>query len=87
MSHAAAHDFVRDLWRDPALRNEFATAPEAVLGRYPFSAEERAQLLDASFDALGRLGMHPLAQMVYVIARFPALTEQISFRDYLDDLR
>jgi hypothetical protein len=86
-ARAQVHDFVRDLYRDCALRSAFTADPARVIGERDFTTEERAALLDASFEALGRIGMHPLLQMVYSLARFPEIKAQISVRDYLDDLQ
>lgn len=80
------HALVHRLAQDKALRSRFEADPAAVLAAEPLTDEERRLLHDGSFPALGELGMHPLAQMVYSLARAPAVAEQISFRDYLADL-
>ena len=80
------HAFVHRLQHDRDLRARFEADPASVLGDQPFSDDERAMLDAGDFGALGALGMHPLAQMVYGLARHPAMIEQISFRDYLGDL-
>ncbi|MBY0509279.1 MAG: hypothetical protein K2P94_03925 [Rhodospirillaceae bacterium] len=80
------HDFVRDLYREPALKRAFIENPEEVIAARNFTASEKNLLIDGSFPALHELRMHPLVQMVYAVARNPAMTAQISFRDYLSDL-
>jgi hypothetical protein len=80
------HGFVHRLQQDRDLRARFEADPAAVLNDEPLQPEERALLDAGDFGALGQLGMHPLAQMVYGLARNPAMIEQISFRDYLGDL-
>jgi len=86
MTHGAFHDFAHRLWQEPDLRAEFARDPAAVLAASALSEEEKRLLLDGSFPALAELGMHPLVQMPYSLARNPQVADQISFRDYLDHL-
>jgi hypothetical protein len=80
------HALVRDLYHVPGLRARFGTDPEGVLAGYALTDVERVALLDGSFPALHALGMHPLAQMVYGLARHPGMAELISAADYLADL-
>ncbi|RED13353.1 hypothetical protein DFR46_2890 [Parasphingopyxis lamellibrachiae] len=80
------HDFVHRLWQSPELRARFEADAGAVLAEQGFAEAECALLLDGEFPALGELGMHPLAQMVYSLARNPQIADQISFGDYLEDL-
>jgi hypothetical protein len=80
------HALVRDLFHVPGLRARFAETPSQVLDGYDLTQAERDALLDGSFPALHALGMHPLAQMVYGLARNPGMAEMISARDYLADL-
>jgi hypothetical protein len=80
------HQLVRDLYHVAGLRVRFAQSPEAVLADYALTDAERAALLDGGFPALHQLGMHPLAQMVYGLARNPGMAEMISAADYLTDL-
>ncbi|HMO75276.1 MAG TPA: hypothetical protein PKD99_05475 [Sphingopyxis sp.] len=80
------HDLVHRIWQQPALRARFAQDPAAVLAQEPLTDGQRALLLKGDFEALGELGMHPLAQMVYSLARTPEMAGMISFTDYLADL-
>lgn len=80
------HDMAHLLWHDPDLRARFIQDPQAVLDDWGLSGTERDLLLDGSFAALTQLGMHPLVQMTYSLARNPQVAEQISVRDYLDHL-
>lgn len=86
-ARAQVHDFVRDLYRDTTLRAAFAADPAGVINSRNFTNKERDALLEASFPALGSIGMHPLLQMVYSLARHPEIKTQISVRDYLSELQ
>lgn len=80
------HNLVRDIYRIPGLKAAFAADPAAVLARYPLTENERQALLVGSFESLRQVGMHPLVQMVYSMARHPELSTQLSVREYLADL-
>lgn len=80
------HNLVRDIYRIAGLKAEFAADPAAVLARYPLTDTERQALLAGSFETLHQVGMHPLVQMVYSMARHPELSAQLSVRDYLADM-
>jgi hypothetical protein len=80
------HELVRDLYRDKSLLEKFQSDPAAVLKKRSFSEDEYQALFDGSFPALHRLGMHPLAQMVYSLARHPAVADRLSVRGYIESL-
>ncbi|MEM7570897.1 MAG: hypothetical protein AAF337_13980 [Pseudomonadota bacterium] len=86
MSLVQVHALVRDLYRQPDLFKRFQQTPEDVLRDYDITADERAQLLDGSPGALHALGMHPLVQMVYGVAKNPAMKTQLAVTAYLHDI-
>lgn len=77
---------VTDLYRVPGLKAEFQQDPARVLARYPLTDHQRAGLIEGNFPALAAVGMHPLVQMIYSVARHPEVNDQISARSYVDDL-
>ena len=75
-----------DLYRVPGLKAQFQNDPARVLSGYPLSETQRAGLMEGSFPSLAEAGMHPLVQMIYSVARHPAINAQISAKAYIDDV-
>jgi 2'-aminobiphenyl-2,3-diol 1,2-dioxygenase small subunit len=58
---------------------------DAVFAEFGLDADERLALLEGSPDAMGRIGVHPILQMHWVLARRPEVAESMSILGY-DDL-
>ena len=64
------NEFVIDLKRNAALREEFKKNEKAVLDRYAFTKEEREAIESRNFRQLYDIGVHPyliaqLARLIY----------------------
>ncbi|MGH7859060.1 MAG: subunit of meta cleavage enzyme [Candidatus Binatia bacterium] len=61
--------------------------PEAVFEEFGLDAGERQALREGSPAAMGRIGVHPILQMHWVMARRPEITETMSILGYEELVR
>ncbi len=60
MSAYTLQKLIRAINSDPAVRARFVEAPEALVGEWALSEEERTALVSRDYGALYRLGVHGL---------------------------
>lgn len=56
--------------------------PERVFEEFGLDEAERAAFRDGSLEAMGRVGVHPLLQMHWLMARNPEIMQAMSILDY-----
>ncbi|MGH7818449.1 MAG: subunit of meta cleavage enzyme [Candidatus Binatia bacterium] len=56
--------------------------PEAVFDEFGLEEAERQALREGSPAAMGRIGVHPILQMHWAMARRPEITRAMSIVDY-----
>lgn len=56
--------------------------PDAVFDAFGLDEDERQALREGSPAAMGRIGVHPILQMHWVMARRPEITQMMSILDY-----
>ncbi|HWL29804.1 MAG TPA: aromatic ring-opening dioxygenase subunit LigA [Burkholderiaceae bacterium] len=81
MSTYGLQKMIRDVNRDPQLRERYFCSPEALFQRYDMTADERRAVLERDFGALYRLGVHGL------LLRPFSILHQVSESDYLKAIR
>jgi 2'-aminobiphenyl-2,3-diol 1,2-dioxygenase, small subunit len=86
MAPYRVHRLIQGLFKVPGLLERLGTDASAVFDEYGLAESERQALADGSPEALGRLGVHPILQMHYMLARDPAMAAQITIRAYADQL-
>lgn len=60
MSAYALQKLIREINRNPGVRERFMQAPEAAVADWDLSAEERAALIARDYGSLYRFGVHGL---------------------------
>jgi hypothetical protein len=81
MSLYALQKLIRDVNRDPGLRERYFAAPAQVANSYELTDEERTALLSADFTKLYGLGVHGL------LLRPFSILHQLSEAEYLSRIR
>jgi 2'-aminobiphenyl-2,3-diol 1,2-dioxygenase small subunit len=86
MAPYRVHRLIQGLFKVPGLLERLGTDQRAVFDEYGLAENERKALADGSPEALAGLGVHPILQMHYMLARDPAMAGQITIRAYADQL-
>ena len=81
VSAYALQKLIREVNRNPEVRERFFSSPESVAEGYELSAGEKDALIARDYGALYRLGVHGL------LLRPFSILHSISERDYLDAIR
>jgi len=81
MSAYSLQKMIRDINRDPALRERYFSDARQVFPGYELSEAEREAVLARDFGALYRLGVHGL------LLRPFSIMHQVSEPDYLSAIR
>lgn len=74
------------LFQEPDLLRRLQQDPDAVFREAGLSEDERVALLEGSFGALERIGVHPLLRMHYQMASRPDIAWHVTIRDFLPAL-
>lgn len=74
------------LFQEPDLLQRLRQDPDAVFSEAGLSDAERMALLEGSFDALERIGVHPVLRMHYQMATRPEIAWHVTIRDFLPAL-
>jgi hypothetical protein len=72
---------IREINRNPGIREHFFAAPADMASAYDLTAEERRALVDKDYGALYRLGVHGL------LLRPFSILHAVSEQDYLEAIR
>lgn len=81
MSIYILQKLIREINRNPAVRERFVAAPEQLVSDQELSAEERHALVSRDYGALYRLGVHGL------LLRPFSILHAVSEPDYLEAIR
>ena len=81
MSVYTLQKLIREINRNPGIRERFLAAPADLASDYDLTAEERGALVDKDYGALYRLGVHGL------LLRPFSILHAVSEPDYLDAIR
>jgi hypothetical protein len=81
VSAYALQKLIREINRNPEIRERFASAPDSVLARFDLSSAEKSALLARDYGALYRLGVHGL------LLRPFSILHSVPERDYLAAIR
>ncbi len=76
------HRLIQNLTKVPGLLDRLSSEPEIVFNEYGLTDQEKQVLIEASPPALASIQIHPILQMLYLIARNPGMAAQVSVRDY-----
>jgi len=76
------HRLIQNLTKVPGLLDRLITETQAVFDEYGLTDQERQALTEASPPALASIDVHPMLQLLYLIARNPGMATQVSIRDY-----
>lgn len=82
MARYEVHQLIQNLTKVPGLLDRFSTDSPTVFAEYGLTDKERAALMEATPPALASIDVHPILQMVYLIARNPGMAAHVSVRDY-----
>ncbi len=86
MARYEVHRLIQNLTKVPRLMERLVTQPHAVFDEYGLNDAERNALAEASPSALASIGVYPILQMLYLIARNPDMAGHVTIRDYHDIL-
>jgi len=78
---------IQAMCRRPETIARLNAETDAVFDEFGLGADERQALLQGSPDAMGRIGVHPILQMHWVLARRPEVAQSMSMLDYPNLLR
>ena len=79
-----ANRMIEDMCRRPETIERLNADPEKVFEEYRLSEEEKQALRAGDPASLGRVGIHPLLQMHYGMARRPEMAHSMSIAEYPD---
>jgi 2'-aminobiphenyl-2,3-diol 1,2-dioxygenase, small subunit len=81
------NDLIQRMCRRPETIARLNADPEAVFAEFGLDEGEREALRAGTPEAMGLLGVHPILQMHYMMARNPGMTKQMSIALYPQLLR
>ena len=81
------HRLIADLWHDPAVEQEFNRDRSAVYQRYQLSDKEIEAMDNPELETMGRLGVFPICQVIYLLKADPKVREHISMAKYVERIR
>lgn len=81
MSIYSLQKLIREINRDPSMRERFMEAPDSVVAEWDLTEEERTALVVRDYGVLYRLGVHGL------LLRPFSIIHQIAEPDYLRMIR
>ena len=87
MSGQTVNDFIQRMCRRPETIARLNADPEAVFAEFDLDEADREALRRADPAAMGRLGVHPILQMHYLMARNPGMVRRMSIALYPQLLR
>ena len=73
---------IQNTCRTPAGIARVNESLDAVLEEYRLTPQERQALRDGTLEAMGKVGVHPILQIHWLLARTPEMRRQMSIRDY-----
>lgn len=79
----AVNALLASLFQNPDLLARMRRDPMAVFREAGLTAAQCGALLDGSFGALDRIGVHPVLRMHYQMASKPEVGEHVTIRDFL----
>ncbi|MBT9462104.1 MAG: subunit of meta cleavage enzyme [Rugosibacter sp.] len=82
MARYEVHQLIQNLAKVPGLLDRLTSESQVVFDEYGLTEQERQALSEASPPALASIQVHPILQMLYLIARNPNMAAQVSVRDY-----
>ena len=82
MSGQKVNDFIQRTCRRPETIARLNADPEAVFAEFGLDEADREALRLGNPEAMGRLGVHPILQMHYLMARNPAMVHRMSIALY-----
>ena len=82
MASYHVNDLIQRMCRRPDTIARLNEDPEKVFDEFGLSEEERRAFREGSVEAMGRVGVHPILQMHWMMARNPEIMQQMSILDY-----
>ncbi|MGH7805562.1 MAG: subunit of meta cleavage enzyme [Candidatus Binatia bacterium] len=82
MSDYRVNRLIQQVCHFPDKIAELNAAPERVFDEYGLSEEERAAFREGSLEAMGKVGVHPILQMHWMMARNPEVMRMMSILDH-----
>jgi hypothetical protein len=79
----AVNALLARLFQEPDLLARVRSEPLAVFREAGLTAGQCDALLDGSFGALDRIGVHPVLRMHFQMASKPEIGEHVTIRDFL----
>lgn len=76
------HRLIQEICRDPEKIRRLRENLDRLMDDYGLSAEEREALKAGTYEAMGRIGIHPILQMHFMFAMNPGLSDFMSLREY-----
>jgi 2'-aminobiphenyl-2,3-diol 1,2-dioxygenase small subunit len=78
----SANRMIEEICRRPESIARLNADPEKIFAEFRLTEEEKDALRAGDTAAMGRVGIHPILQMHYVMARKPELTQMMSIVHY-----
>lgn len=82
MAAQRGNQLIQDMCRRPEAIARLNADPERVFAEFGLTEEERAALRQCDPMSMGRVGIHPILQMHYIMARNPQVMERMSIQEY-----
>ncbi len=82
MTQYRVNRFIQRTCRTPQGISRLNEDLEAAFAEFGLAEEERKALRDGGPEAMGRIGVHPILQMHWRMARAPELTQRMSILQY-----
>ena len=82
MGEYRVNHFVQSLCRRPDTIARLNEDPERAFEEFGLTEEERGAFREGSLEAMGRVGVHPLLQMQWMLARNPQIAQAMSILDH-----
>jgi 2'-aminobiphenyl-2,3-diol 1,2-dioxygenase small subunit len=74
--------FIQSMCRSPEAIARLNADLEGTFQRFGLSEAERHACLEGSVEAMQSVGVHPILQMHWMMARQPEITQQMSILEY-----
>lgn len=77
---------IQIMCRTPEAIARLNVDPEKIFEEFGFDDQEKQAFREGSIESMGRVGVHPILQIHYLLARSPEMVELMSIAGYAPGL-